>query len=204
MSNITVKQLAEEIGVTPQGVNKYLRTSGLQNQAIKDGNRFLIPAELANQIRNHFQKQTETELETKTKISPSVSDFENDSKSKNADDSSNSKAIDALVAQLDILQKQLEVKDEQIKTLTDALANANETNKALSAANAVQIAADKKELFLASSDRMTENDTVEEQEEDGEQLIVGYNQQTEESASEQLRKLTFGQRLSFLFTGRLD
>lgn len=152
MANMTVKELSEELEITPQGINKYLRKSGLQEQAIKDGNRFLLPDELADTVRNHFRAKSETKLETET-----VLETENENKNDTFDQFENEKnvsssdaAIQALVVQLTLLQQQIEIKDKQITALTDALATANETNKALSAATAVQIAADKKEVLLAA------------------------------------------------------
>lgn len=146
---ITVREIADELGKTPQGVNKYLRTSGLQKKVVKDGNRNLLPDDVAETVRNHFQKPTETETKTETPVS------EQD-KHESAPDNTPDIVIETLTEQLKVLQHQLEVcegqleiKDKQITALTEALANANETNKALSAANAVQIAADKKEILLA-------------------------------------------------------
>ena len=56
MKYLTVAELAKECGVTPQGVNKYMREQGLQSQAVKKGNKFLINENLAETIRNHFNR----------------------------------------------------------------------------------------------------------------------------------------------------
>ena len=66
MTYKTVAELAKECGVTPQGINAYLRKSGLQAFAVKNGNKFLINENLAETIRNHFGVSTLENVESET------------------------------------------------------------------------------------------------------------------------------------------
>ena len=88
----TIKQLADELGISKQALNKRIDNLGCRNQLSKNGNLWLIPESVENTIKSEFidnQKAT--------------------TKSTTVDSS-----VDTLVV---TLLKQLEEKDKQIETL---------------------------------------------------------------------------------------
>lgn len=117
-----VKDIAEECGVTPQGVNKYLRSSGLQEQCVKDGNRFLIPRNVRELLKTHFlgkETNSETqkpETETQKPETETVSDT--------------TRGPSVPWEVYEDLRRQLEVKDGQIADLSRALVASQESLKA--------------------------------------------------------------------------
>lgn len=117
-----VKDIAEECGVTPQGVNKYLRSSGLQEQCVKDGNRFLIPRNVRELLKTHFLGK-ETNSETK-KLKTETQKPETETVS----DTTRGPSIPWEV--YEDLRRQLEVKDGQIADLSRALVASQESLKA--------------------------------------------------------------------------
>lgn len=117
-----VKDIAEECGVTPQGVNKYLRSSGLQEQCVKDGNRFLIPRNVRELLKTHFLGK-ETNSETK-KLKTETQKPETETVS----DTTRGPPIPWEV--YEDLRRQLEVKDGQIADLSRALVASQESLKA--------------------------------------------------------------------------
>ena len=88
----TIKQLAEEMGISKQALNKRIDKLGCRNQLIKNGNTWLIPESLENTIKNTSNQQHRQPTQSAT--------------------------VDALV---DTLIKQLEEKDKQIEQLQKAL-----------------------------------------------------------------------------------
>lgn len=94
MENLTVKQLAEELGLSKPYVMKRIDQLGLKSRLVKTGNRYLIPVFVADTIRESFNKAAETDHPARSK----------QDELKQAD----------IIA---ILQKQLEIKDKQIERL---------------------------------------------------------------------------------------
>lgn len=93
----TIKQLADEIGISKQALNKRIDNLGCRNQLSKNGNTWLIPESVEkrlkeNKIDNHRQP-------------------------------TNNQPVDTLV---DTLLKQLEEKDKQIETLMRTLDQAQQ------------------------------------------------------------------------------
>lgn len=133
-----VKEIAEECGVTPQGVNKYLRSSGLQAQCVKDGNRFLIPENVRELLKTHFldiETNSETqkpETETQKPETETVSE--------------GSQRPSVPWEVYEDLRRQLEVKDGQIADLSKALTASQESLKAAQLLHG----ADKQEALLGA------------------------------------------------------
>jgi len=88
----TIKQLAEEMGISKQALNKRIDKLGCRNQLTKNGNTWLIPESLENTLKNASNQQHRQPTQSST--------------------------VDALV---DTLIKQLEEKDKQIEQLQKAL-----------------------------------------------------------------------------------
>ena len=93
----TIKQLADEIGISKQALNKRIDKLGCRNQLSKNGNQWLIPESLENRLKSEF---TDNQQQP-TKQQP----------------------VDILV---DTLLKQLEEKDKQIETLMRTLDQAQQ------------------------------------------------------------------------------
>ena len=104
----TIKQIADEIGVSKTAVRKQIANHGLQSSLRKNGNQFaidekqevLILKAFSGKLQTEFANQTETITETSLQ----------------------------LVSVWEILQKELEIKNKQISELNARLA---ETSAAL-------------------------------------------------------------------------
>ena len=104
----TIKQIADEIGVSKTAVRKQIANQGLQSSLRKNGNQFAIDEKQEALILKAFsgKSQTESANQTETKTETSLQ----------------------LVSVLEILQKELEIKNKQISELNARLA---ETSAAL-------------------------------------------------------------------------
>lgn len=98
----TIKQIADEIGVSKTAVMKQIANLGLQTSLRKNGNQFAIDEQQESLILQAFHKKTQTE--TKTKI-------DNQTQTEN-------NTVGVLVAmlqgELDVKTRQLEEKDRQL------------------------------------------------------------------------------------------
>lgn len=114
---MTIKELAEELSVSKPAINNKLIDLGLKDRLIKQGNKYVIPGEVADQVRQAFTKQ----------------------KPKPADDNETSaelcqalrEQIEQLTETIRILNNQLEEKDKQIEraqTITFQLTAGNPGN----------------------------------------------------------------------------
>ena len=127
----TIRQIADEIGVSKTAVSKQIANLGLRSGLRKNGNQFAIDERQEALIKQAFLEKSQTEIanhsqtETQTE-NPEVGDL-----------------VCVLQATIDTLQGQLEVKDRQIEQqaqtitrLTDALAAAQQTAAAAQALHA--------------------------------------------------------------------
>ena len=123
----TIRQIADEIGVSKTAVNKQIANLGLRSGLRKNGNQFAIDEHQEALIKEAFSEKSQTEIENQTQTeNHEVSDL-----------------VCVLQATIDTLQGQLEVKDRQIEQqaqtitrLTDALAAAQQTAAAAQALHA--------------------------------------------------------------------
>ena len=194
MKYVTVAEIAAQCGVTPQGVNAYLRKSGLQKQAVKSGNKFLLDENLSEIVRNHFGLSTfvdsETETETET-VSEKIETFtettetetETVSETTETDKTPDKTAI--LQVELDQLRIRLEEKQSQIDYLQTQLDKATDMNRALAIENAAFAA-----KLLKAPEEDQESEKIEIQEEETENAA----DQPEQLQKEEPRKvMTFGE-----------
>ena len=115
----TIKEIAEELGVSKTAVRKQIANLGLQTSLRKSGNQFAIEKEQETLIKSAFsQKQSQT------KIANQVSDFANQSET-------SLRLVSMLQHELEIKNKELEIKNKQIEELNARLA---EVTSALTAA----------------------------------------------------------------------
>lgn len=116
----TIRQIADEIGVSKTAVNKQIANLGLRSGLRKNGNQFAIDEHQEALIKEAFSEKSQTEIENKTQTeNHEVSDL-----------------VCVLQATIDTLQGQLEVKDRQIEKLTEALVAAQQTAAAAQALHA--------------------------------------------------------------------
>lgn len=100
----TIKQIADELGVSKTSVRKKIDNLGLRSSLQLDGNQFAIDEEQEKLIKSAFsgdKSQTESKAKTQTE----------------------SETVFTLVS---ILQEQLKVKDEQIERLQQSLNQAQQ------------------------------------------------------------------------------
>ena len=121
----TIRQIADEIGVSKTAVSKQIENLGLRSSLRKNGNQFAIDEHQEALIKSQTEIENQSQTKTQTE-NREVGDL-----------------VCVLQATIDTLQGQLEVKDRQIEQqaqtitrLTDALAAAQQTAAAAQALHA--------------------------------------------------------------------
>ena len=120
----TIRQIADEIGVSKTAVNKQIANLGLRSGLRKNGNQFAIDEQQEALIKQAFSEKSQTEIENQTQTKSQTENHEV------------SDLVCVLQATIDTLQGQLEVKDRQIEKLTEALVAAQQTAAAAQALHA--------------------------------------------------------------------
>lgn len=109
---ITVRQLADEIGVSKVAVNKKIETLGIKSELVKDGNRYLLTDEVADKVRDAFKYRTTEKTTEKT------------ASNKQTETPGGDPGTYADIIQ--VLREQLAEKDKQIAELHTLLAQQNQ------------------------------------------------------------------------------
>lgn len=109
----TIKQIADEIGVSKTAIMKQIANLGLQTSLRKNGNQFAIDERQEALILQAFQKKSQTETQTKI---DNQSQTENDTVGVLV--AMLQKELDAKTRQLEEKDRQLAAKDQQIVELT--------------------------------------------------------------------------------------
>lgn len=105
---LTVKQLADEIGVSKVAINKKIERLGLKSKLTKDGNRYLLDDDIADQVRDAFKYRTEkTDQERQ-------------------DRQHQEEPTETYTDIIQVLREQLAEKDKQIERLHTLLAQQNQ------------------------------------------------------------------------------
>lgn len=120
----TIRQIANEIGVSKTAVNKQIANLGLRSGLRKNGNQFAIDENQEALIKQAFFEKSQTEIENQSQIETQTENREV------------SDLVGVLQATIDTLQGQLEVKDRQIERLLEALTAAQQTAAAAQALHA--------------------------------------------------------------------
>ena len=127
----TIRQIADEIGVSKTAVNKQIANLGLRSGLRKNGNQFAIDEHQEALIKQAFSEKSQTEIENQSQTKTQTENHEVGD------------LVCVLQATIDTLQGQLEVKDRQIEQqaqtitrLTDALAAAQQKAVAAQALHA--------------------------------------------------------------------
>lgn len=135
MATKSIRQVAEELGVSKTAVRKQIANLGLQSGLRKIGNQFAIDEEQEAQIIRAFGGKSQTE---------NGNQFANQTKtSSRIENQEVSDLVSILQTTVTVLQEQLQVKDRQISQqartidrLSDALAAAQQTAAAAQALHA--------------------------------------------------------------------
>lgn len=109
---ITVRALADEIGVSKVAVNKKIETLGIKSELVKDGNRYLLTDEVADKVRDAFKYRTTEKTTEKT------------ASNKQTETPGGDPGTYADIIQ--VLREQLAEKDKQIAELHTLLAQQNQ------------------------------------------------------------------------------
>ena len=120
----TIRQIADEIGVSKTAVSKQIANLGLRSGLRKNGNQFAIDEHQEALIKQAFSEKSQTEIENQSQTKSQTENHEV------------SDLVCVLQATIDTLQGQLEVKDRQIEKLTEALIAAQQTAAAAQALHA--------------------------------------------------------------------
>ena len=120
----TIRQIADEIGVSKTAVSKQIANLGLRSGLRRNGNQFAIDERQETLIKQAFLEKSQTEIENQTQTKSQTENHEV------------SDLVCVLQATIDTLQGQLEVKDRQIEKLTEALIAAQQTAAAAQALHA--------------------------------------------------------------------
>ena len=138
----TIRQIADEIGVSKTAVSKQIENLGLRSSLRKNGNQFAIDEHQEALIKQAFSEIAPST--TDNQLTGAVDGLVDAPSTKNAEKTAEvDGVISVLQATIDTLQGQLEVKDRQIEQqaqtitrLTDALAAAQQTAAAAQALHA--------------------------------------------------------------------
>lgn len=117
----TIKEIADELGVSKTAVNKQIANLGLRSSLRKNGNQFAIENQQEKLIKMAFLKNKQREKVNEN----SVSDEQSQTTNANQSQTENHEVCDlvcVLQTTVDTLQEQLSVKDQQIRELNARLA----------------------------------------------------------------------------------
>ena len=122
--DISIKELAEELGVSKPTISKAIDVLGIQGNLRKVGNRFMLDETQVAAVKSQITQVSETEIAKKTQDKAPI-------ESEKSQNETEKTLISLLETQISILQEQLTVKDAQISNLGKSL---QDTTAALTAA----------------------------------------------------------------------
>ena len=121
----TIKEIADELGVSKTAVSKQIANLGLRSSLRKNANQFAIENQQEKLIKMAFQKKRQQEIVTENSVSDEQSQTKSQTTNANQSQTANHEVCDlvgVLQTTVDTLQAQLAVKDEQIRELNARLA----------------------------------------------------------------------------------
>lgn len=121
----TIKEIADELGVSKTAVSKQIANLGLRSSLRKNGNQFAIENQQEKLIKMAFQKKRQQEIVTENSVSDEQSQTKSQTTNANQSQTANHEVCDlvcVLQTTVDTLQEQLSVKDQQIRELNARLA----------------------------------------------------------------------------------
>lgn len=117
----TIKEIADELGVSKTAVSKQIANLGLRSSLRKNGNQFAIENQQEKLIKMAFRKNKQREIAGENL----ASDEQSQTTNANQSQTENHEVCDlvcVLQTTVDTLQEQLSVKDQQIRELNARLA----------------------------------------------------------------------------------
>ena len=121
----TIKEIADELGVSKTAVSKQIANLGLRSSLRKNGNQFAIENQQEKLIKMAFWKNRQQEKAVENAVSDKQSQTESQTTNANQSQTENHEVCDlvcVLQTTVDTLQEQLSVKDQQIRELNARLA----------------------------------------------------------------------------------
>ena len=164
----TIKEIADELGVSKTAVSKQIANLGLRSSLRKNGNQFAIENQQEKLIKMAFQKNKQQEIVTENSVSDKQSQTKSQTTNANQSQTANHEVCDlvgVLQTTVDTLQAQLAVKDVQIRELNARLA---ECSTALLAAQETARAAQE----TARAAQALHAGTIQQQLSDGEDRVA--------------------------------
>ena len=121
----TIKEIADELGVSKPAVSKQIANLGLRSSLRKNGNQFAIENQQEKLIKMAFRKNKQREIAGENLVSDEQSQTKSQTTNANQSQTENHEVCDlvcVLQTTVDTLQEQLSVKDQQIRELNARLA----------------------------------------------------------------------------------
>ena len=121
----TIKEIADELGVSKTAVSKQIANLGLRSSLRKNGNQFAIENQQEKLIKMAFRKNKQREITGENLVSDEQSQTKSQTTNANQSQTENHEVCDlvcVLQTTVDTLQEQLSVKDQQIRELNARLA----------------------------------------------------------------------------------
>ena len=121
----TIKEIADELGVSKTAVSKQIENLGLRSSLRKNGNQFAIENQQEKLIKMAFRKNKQREIAGENLVSDEQSQTKSQTTNANQSQTENHEVCDlvcVLQTTVDTLQEQLSVKDQQIRELNARLA----------------------------------------------------------------------------------
>jgi biotin operon repressor len=121
----TIKEIADELGVSKTAVSKQIANLGLRSSLRKNGNQFAIENQQEKLIKMAFRKNKQREIAGENLVSDEQSQTKSQTTNANQSQTENHEVCDlvcVLQTTVDTLQEQLSVKDQQIRELNARLA----------------------------------------------------------------------------------
>ena len=121
----TIKEIADELGVSKTAVSKQIANLGLRSSLRKNGNQFAIENQQEKLIKMAFRKNKQRERVYENLVSDEQSQTKSQTTNANQSQTENHEVCDlvcVLQTTVDTLQEQLSVKDQQIRELNARLA----------------------------------------------------------------------------------
>jgi len=121
----TIKEIADELGVSKTAVSKQIANLGLRSSLRKNGNQFAIENQQEKLIKMAFLKNKQREKANENSVSDEQSQTKSQTTNANQSQTANHEVCDlvcVLQTTVDTLQAQLAVKDVQIRELNARLA----------------------------------------------------------------------------------
>lgn len=150
----TIRQIADEIGVSKTAVNKQIANLGLRSGLRKNGNQFAIDEHQETLIKQAFSEKSQTEIENQSQTKTQTENHEVGD------------LVCVLQATIDTLQGQLSVKDKQIEELNARLAEVSSAlvvaQQTAQAAQALHAGTIRQQLTDGEDDPNQQGQTVEQ------------------------------------------